>query len=257
MPTWMNAGSANYHGVSLSLRRAFSQGLSFDFNYTLSHSIDNASAAEGGAGQDGAVIQNIFAPGQFRGSSDFDIRHLVNVDVVYELPFGKGKSFFNSAPGWVDEIFGGWQVSSIMRFSSGLPSVVQGNYTWDVNYWQNTLAIPTGSYKVTNGYDSNGNPSVFGSTDTANSFADAYPGTSGARAVVRLAGIKNFDISVDKYFRLPWEGHRIQFRAEAFNAFNNVNFVEPSLRLGTPSTFGEYQNTMPPREMQFALRYEF
>ncbi len=257
MPTWMNAGSADYHGVTFSLRRAFSQGLQFDFNYTLSHSIDNASAAEGASGIDGAVIQNIFAPGQFRGSSDFDIRNLVNVDVVYELPVGKGKPFLGNAPGWVNEMFGGWQVSSIMRFSSGLPSIVQGNYTWDVNYWQNTLAIPTGSFKVSNGYDSAGNPSLFSDVSAANSFADAYPGAAGARAVVRLAGMKNFDLAVAKSFPLPWEGHRIQFRAEAYNAFNNVNFIQPSLRLGIPATFGEYQNTTPPREMQFALRYEF
>src|SRR5262249_20946876 len=92
-PTWMNAGSASYHGLALSVRRAYSQGLSFDFNYSLSHSIDNASAAEGGAGQSGASIQNIFDPGGFRGSSDFDVRHLVNANVVYELPFGKGKAF--------------------------------------------------------------------------------------------------------------------------------------------------------------------
>jgi hypothetical protein len=257
MPTWQNAGSANYHGVTVSLRRAFSQGLSFDFNYTLAHSIDNASAAEGASGQDGAVVQNVFAPSQFRGSSDFDIRHLVNVDVVYELPVGKGKPFLSNAPGWVNEILGGWQVSSIMRFSSGLPSIVQGNYTWDVNYWQNTLAIPTSAFKVTNGYDSLGNPSIFSNVSAANSFADAYPGTAGARALVRLAGMKNFDLGVAKSFPLPWEGHRIQFRAEAYNAFNNVNFVQPSLRLGAPTTFGEYQNAMPPREMQFALRYEF
>ncbi len=64
MPTWMNAGDANYHALTVSLRHAFSQGVSFDFNYTLSHSIDNASAAEGSSGQDGAVIQNIFNPGR-------------------------------------------------------------------------------------------------------------------------------------------------------------------------------------------------
>jgi len=70
MPTWMNAGTAEFHGATVSIRRAYSTGLAFDFNYTLSHSIDNASAAEGGAGLDGAVIQNVFGPGQFRGSSD-------------------------------------------------------------------------------------------------------------------------------------------------------------------------------------------
>ena len=258
MPTWMNAGDADYNAATLSLRRAFSSGLSFDFNYTLSHSIDNASAAEGSSGQDGAVIQNIFNPGQFRGSSDFDIRNQANIDVVYELPVGKGKPFWNNAPGWANEIFGGWQISSIARFASGLPSVVQGNQTWDVNYWQGTLAIATGQYKVTNGYDSNGNPSVFSNVNTVNSFADAWPGSAaGTRALVRLAGMKNFDIGVAKSFPLPWEGHSIQFRAEAYNAFNNVNFIQPSLSLQNPTGFGEYQSTMPPREMQFALRYEF
>ena len=257
MPTWMNAGDADYHGVSISLRRAFSQGVSFDFNYTLSHSIDNASAAEGGSGQSGAAIQNIFNPGDFRGSSDFDIRHLVNVDVVYELPVGKGKALLGNAPGWVDEILGGWQISSVMRFSSGLPSIVQGSYTWNTNYWLNSLAIPAGSFNVRNGYDDSGNPSLFASTNAANSFTDAYPGSVGSRALVRLKGMTNFDIGVAKSFRLPWEGHRIQFRAEAYNAFNNVNFVQPSLTLQNPAIFGEYQSTMPPREMQFALRYEF
>ena len=257
MPTWMNAGDANYHAMTVSLRHAFSQGVSFDFNYTLSHSIDNASAAEGSSGQDGAVIQNIFNPGEFRGSSDFDIRNQVNVDVVYELPIGKGKPFWSSAPGWANEIFGGWQVSSIMRFSSGLPSVIQGNTTWDTNYWQGTLAIPTGAFKTQNALDTNGNPSLFANTNAVNDFADAYPGNVGTRALIRLAGMVNFDIGVAKSFPLPWEGHRIQFRAEAYNAFNNVNFIQPSLALNNPATFGEYQNTMPPREMQFALRYEF
>jgi hypothetical protein len=258
MPTWMNAGIANYHGVTLSLRRSFSQGFSLDFNYTMSHSIDNASAAEGASGQDGAVIQNVFGPSQFRGSSDFDIRHLVNVDVVYELPFGKGKAFLHAAPSWVNEIVGGWQVSSIMRFSSGLPSVVQGNYTWNTNYWQNSLAIPTAPFQTTKkAFDNNGVPSLFTDTSAVNSFADQYPGATGARALVRLAGMTNFDIGAAKSFPMPWEGHRMQFRAEAYNALNNVNFIQPSLALRTPSTFGEYQNAMRPREIQFALRYEF
>jgi hypothetical protein len=257
MPTWMNAGSANYNGVTFSLRRAFSQGLSFDFNYSLSHSIDNASAAEGGAGQDGAVIQNVFAPGEFRGSSDFDIRHLINANVVYELPFGKGKPLLSGAPGWLDQIVGGWQVSSIMRFSSGLPTIIQGNYTWNTNYWQNSLAIPTAAFSSRVGYDQNGNPSLFANTSSVNGFADQYPGQVGSRALLRLAPLVNFDIAVAKSFRLPFEGHRLQFRAEAFNAFNNVNFIKPSLALHNPTTFGEFTDTTPPRVMQFALRYEF
>jgi len=257
MPTWMNNGDADYHAMTVTVRRAFTSGLSFDLNYTWSHSIDNASAAEGAAGQDGAVIQNIFAPGEFRGSSDFDIRQQVNANVVYELPFGHGKQFLRKVPGWLNQAIGGWQVSTIMRYSTGLPSVIQGNYTWNTNYWQNSLAIPVAAFSEHRGFDQLGNPSLFSNTSAYNDFADQYPGQTGSRALLRLAPMINFDIAIAKSFPLPWEGHRIQFRAEAYNAFNNVVFTNPSIALYNPSTFGEYQNTMPPREMQFALRYEF
>jgi hypothetical protein len=257
MPTWMNAGDANYHAMTVTLRRSFSVGMSFDVNYTWSHSIDNASAAEGAAGQDGAVVQNIFNPSEFRGSSDFDIRQQINANVVYELPVGKGKPFLHAVPGWANQIIGGWQVSTIMRLSSGLPTVIQGNYTWNTNYWQNSLAIATGPFTRQIGYDNLGNPSLFANVDAYNSFADQFPGQTGTRAIIRLAPMTNFDIAVAKSFPLPWEGHRVQFRAEAYNAFNTVNFTNPSIALYNPSTFGEFQNTMPPRELQFGLRYEF
>ena len=45
-----------------------------------------------------------------------------------------------------------------------------------------------------------------------------------------------------KNFRLPWEGHRLQFRAEAFNAFNHVNFYNPVLDINNTATFGEFQS---------------
>jgi hypothetical protein len=64
-------------------------------------------------------------------------------------------------------------------------------------------------------------------------------------------------MALSKTFHLPGEGKVIQFRAEAFNAFNHPNFTNPSLSLQSPLTFGEFQGTMPPRSMQFALRYEF
>jgi hypothetical protein len=260
MPTWQNAGDADFHGMTVSLRRAMSNGISFDFNYTLSHSIDNASAAEGGSGQDGAVIQNIFQPGEFRGSSDFDIRHQVNANFIYELPFGTGKKFVNTSHAWLNTIIGGWQLQSIMRFSSGLPTVVQGDYVWNTNYWQNSLAITTGAVSAGTHVDNNGVPSLFTNTSALNSFADAWPGATGTRAALRLPGMKNVDLAISKSFGLPFkalEGHRIQFRAEAFNAFNFVNFTQPSLQLANTNTFGEFTSTTAPRVMQFALRYEF
>jgi hypothetical protein len=257
MPTWMNAGRAAFHGLTVSLRRAYSNGFSFDFNYTLSHSIDYASAAESGAGKQGAAIQNIFNVKEFRGSSDFDIRHNISSDFLFELPFGKSKALFRNVPAWADQIIGGWQISSVIRYRTGLPSAVEGNLAYNANYWLSSLANVTSPVKTGVGIDQNGNPSIFGSTDASSSFADELPGHSGTRAAVRLAPFFNTDLTLQKAFKLPKEGQTIKFRAEAFNAFNSVNFTNPSLSLQAPLTFGEFLQVAPPRTMQFAQRYEF
>jgi hypothetical protein len=257
MPTWMNAGRAQFHGLTVSLRRAYSNGLSFDFNYTWSHSIDYASAAESGAGKQGAAIQNIFNVKEFRGSSDFDIRHNISANFLYELPIGRNKMLFSRMPGWMDQIIGGWQVSSVIRYRSGLPTAIGGDLAYNANYWLSSLAIKTAPVKTGVKIDQNGIPSIFGGTDAVNSFADELPGHSGTRAAIRLAPFFNTDITLAKTFKLPKEGQRVQLRAEAFNAFNNVNFTNPSLTLISPLTFGEFQGTTAPRVMQFALRFEF
>ena len=163
----------------------------------------------------------------------------------------------HSSPGWLNNIVGGWQVSSIIRYHSGVPSVILGTYAWNTNYDLSSLAIPVAPFKQEQGIDTSGNPSMFASTDTVNAFRNQYPGATGTRALVRLAGLTNVDMAIAKNFNMPWEGHRVQLRGEAFNALNNVNFTSPSLALYAPLTFGEYQNTTPPRVMQFALRYEF
>jgi hypothetical protein len=121
----------------------------------------------------------------------------------------------------------------------------------------NSLAIPIAPFQEHQGTDAQGNPSLFSSTALANNFVDQWPGSTGERAIVRLAGAFNMDVALSKQFNLPWEGHHLQLRGEAFNVINNVNFTQPSLQLFNPTTFGEYQNTTPPRVMQFAMRYEF
>ncbi|HTS51538.1 MAG TPA: carboxypeptidase-like regulatory domain-containing protein [Bryobacteraceae bacterium] len=258
MPMWMNAGEADFHGLTVTFRHRYSSGFQFDFNYTLSHSIDNGSAAESGAGEQGASIQNIYNLSAFRGSSDFDIRHNFNANFMYALPFGKGRPFLHNAPGWLDQAVGGWQISSVWRYSTALPSAVEGDLAYNSNYWLSSLAVmttptPSGGVHI----DQNGIPSIFSNTSMSSNFQDQPPEGAGTRAAVRLAPIFNVDAALSKAFNLPWEGKRLQFRAEAFNAFNHPNFTNPSLSLQSPQTFGEFQGTLEPRSMQFALRLEF
>ena len=258
--TWVNAGKAAFHAMTVTLRRSFSIGMAFDFNYTLSHSIDNSSAPESGSGNGGAVIQDAFNINAFRGSSDFDARHNINANILYELPIGTNKRLLSHASKALNEIIGGWQISMLARFRSGLPSTIQDNGVYPTNYLTSALVIPNpGVATPSSGrqFDQNGLPSVFSATSASGAYIEQYPGETGTRAIVRLAPFTNFDVAVAKSFPMPWEGHLIQLRAEAFNAFNNVNFYNPSLRLDRPAVFGEYQSAFPMRVMQFALRYQF
>lgn len=261
MRAWTNANNASYHGGTLTVRRPMSDGWGFDFNYTLAHTFDYESSGESGSGNGGAVLQNAFDPRSSRASSDFDIRHNITANAVAELPFGKGKPYLNDIPSWANQFVGGWQVSMLSRFRSGMPTSISNGGVYPTNYLNSAIAIlRPGATLPESGvtYNQNDNPSIYANTSAVDSFIGQYPGRVGTRNIVRAAGLVNFDISAGKYFYLPFEGHRIQFRAEAFNAFNNVNFSGLQLNLANPGTFGQFNSTaVPARVMQFALRYEF
>ena len=165
-----------------------------------------------------------------------------------------------SVPAWVDQFVGGWQVLMLTRYRSGLPFNVSNNGVYPTNYLSSAMAIPRSgatSPVNTTTYNQNGNPSMFPATTAVQSFMGQYPGTVGMRNMVRGAGLLNFDLALSKFFTMPLEGHRVQLRGEAFNAFNNVNFNDPQLNLNVPGTFGQFAGAADSRVMQFALRYEF
>jgi hypothetical protein len=83
------------------------------------------------------------------------------------------------------------------------------------------------------------------------------PGETGTRAAVRLDDFYNTDLAITKTFRMPMSDHRLQFRAEAFNLFNNVNYTNISLDASSPNSFGQFTEASPARVWQFAVRYEF
>jgi hypothetical protein len=252
MQAWVNASNASYNGGQLVLRRPVMGGWGFDFNYTLSHAIDIASASET-TGGGGSLIQDSFNPSASRASADFDIRHNVTANTVVELPWMKNNL-----------ILGGWQISMLARLRTGRPLNITNGGLYPTNYLNSALGILRPGQTLPEnsvGYNQNGQPSLFRDTAVVSSFMGQYPGTVGTRNMVRGPGVKNFDVSAAKTFRMPFEGHRVQLRAEAFNAFNNVNFSDVSdditLSLNTPGTFGQISKAADARVMQFALRYEF
>jgi hypothetical protein len=257
-----NLGSSSYHGMLVSLRKRLSQGLQFDFNYSFSHSLDNTSSVTNTVA--GGLICDLRNLRICRGNSDFDIRHLMNVNGIYELPFGRGKSFGKNAGGFLNAFIGGWQLGGIFAYRSGLPfSTNTGSFP--VGFSFNSPAVLNSSNMTALQQQINdaddGTIQFFNDQDAASdAVRNPLHGEIGNRNVLRGPSFWNVDTSLLKNFRLPGsEGTRLQFRWEAYNLFNHNNFGLPNANINSP-LFGQITSSAtlePARVMQFALRFEF
>jgi hypothetical protein len=261
---WRSASNANYHGMQINFRKRMSHGTQFDFNYTLSKSIDLASDAERitpWSGLGGQVI-NSWSPKQLRAVSDYDARHQFNANWIVELPFGKGKAIGRDAHGVLEAVVGGWQLSGLFRWTSGFPLNVFGGFNWPTNWQLGGTAVLTSSVQTGSFRNPDGTVNVFrNGTAAINSFRAPFPGEAGARNQIRGDGFFGIDLGLAKRWKMPYaESHSLQFRWEVFNLTNTVRFDVQSAapELDISSTFGNYTGLLTnPRVMQFALRYEF
>ncbi len=120
LSVFSSIGGGNYHAAQLNARKRFNNGDQLDFNYTYGKSIDLRSNTERVTTATG-VIWNPWQPGLMKGVSDYDNTHLFSAMGVYNLPFGKGKKYGTSIPGWADAIIGGWQISGLWRMVQRFP----------------------------------------------------------------------------------------------------------------------------------------
>ncbi|HKR23570.1 MAG TPA: hypothetical protein VJS17_13295, partial [Pyrinomonadaceae bacterium] len=270
---------SNYNSLQLSLRQRLRDDITFDFNYTYGHSLDNASGLQNSTSYGTAFIVNALDPNQNYANSDFDSRHIINANWVVGLPVGRGKQFLNNASGFVDQVLGGWQTTGIFRWNSGLP--IQTPF--DCCVWATNWNVQSNGVRVApvrsspTRQDPDGEPNIF--SDPASVFASfrpARPGEVGDRNVLRAPGYISLDMGLYKSFKMPWEGHALQFRWEVFNVTNTQRFdgltisdlglgTDPFLGASNPNRdFGKFTSTQAPlnetkagRVMQFALRYTF
>ena len=266
---WRNTGTSSYHGLQVTLRRGMTHGLQWDFNYTFSKSMDIGSNAERinqfDAYYQADQIINSWSPAQLRAVSDFDTTHQFNTNWVYELPFGRGKSFAATSNRLVNGVIGGWQLSGLARWTSGFPTTIETFTSFPTNWELPSAAILTGPKPKTGEFiDSNGNPNVFQNPTTAQGdFRYSYPGESGQRNELRGPGYFGIDTGLSKQWPIT-ESQNLKFSWEIFNVTNSVRFDVAALpqttgQLDQPQgVFGNYSNTLTkPRVMQFALRYSF
>ncbi len=274
-----NMGSSSYHGFLLALDKNISGGLRGEFNYTWSHSIDNTSlsANNNALYTETGLICDILHPRGCRASSDFDVRQEITSNFTYDLPFGRGREFLGSSPRWVDEAVGGWSLSGLPSYRTGL-ALTPYSYAFLASFDNDDPAIFTG-----NPGDLKTKVNLDRNTDTVYSFAGGAAGAAkvlsefrgpvgleyGQRNLVRGAGAFYLDAGLAKTFSITRDQLKLQFRADAFNLFNHPNFGPQALNIVlNASNFGQITSTAAnpdssavasddARVAQFSLRLEF
>jgi hypothetical protein len=269
-----NKGSSNYHGLLVTLDKNMSQGLRFEFNYTWSHSIDNASLSANANSlfSNNGMICDVLQPRACRGDSDFDVRQEISSNFQYTLPVGRGKQFLANASRALDEAIGGWSISGLPAYRTGLAVNVYSD-AFLASFDNYDPAIFTGSRS-----DLKAHVNVDQTSKTVYMFAGGLAGANkvasefrgpigleyGQRNYLRGPGAFFFDAGLAKTFPILVDKLDLKFRADAYNVFNHPVFSAPSINtVGNAGNFGQITGTVTPangnpaRVAQFSLRLEF
>ncbi len=256
-----NSGSSSYHGGQLQLSRRFSKGLALTGGYTYSKLIDNNSeifASTGLSNGSLSIIPHVLGGERNeRGVSLFDRTHRAVFTYVYELPFMRDQR------GALGRIVGGWQLSGVTTFETGVPFTVTngvdsngvgGNNDrpdFNPNGQRGVRAIPaTATSPSATGFinpdvvigKTAGGQDIFSPIDPATARYIGLATTAGrtgtlGRNTERTRGVNNFDFTVQKRIRLT-ETTSLQFRTEFFNVFNHPQYGTLSISPFAPATAG-------------------
>ena len=270
---WSSIGMSYYNAAQITLRHPMSHGLQGDFSYTLSKSIDMGSdaerASEISANGSFSDIINTWNPSLNRAVSDFDTKHLITFDWVYQLPFGHGQKFANSTNTFVDALIGGWQWTGVNRWTSGLPFGVDSARLGD-ELADRKLRSDDGAGEDPQTSGPKRQRRRFSQTRRRSTTASKAAGhRSGCRIRAKLADAMRSEATATLSSTRAWlrpsrslRARAVQFTWQVFNVTNSVRFdTNPNTSLQTQllsNTLGNYSATLSkPRVMQFSLRYSF
>lgn len=249
--TITGANASNFEGLSAKLEKRYLHGVSFLNSLTYGHSFDLQNAAQDlcdGCGAGGTIQNNYNIPENY-ASSDNDVRFRNVLTGIFELPFGKNKAYVHNAI--ASAIIGGWAVSPVYAYQTGLPftpamsfdaanagtitrptQLCDGNQggAGTVTQWFNTACyVNTASY-------------TFGNT---------------RRNVLRAPGKNTLNVSLQRNFPMHFLGEtNLNLRAEAFNIFNHPQFDAPGATIGN-ALYGRISTAGDPRQIQLAARFTF
>jgi hypothetical protein len=242
------AAFSNYNAAEITFRHRLTQGLQLGVSYTISKFIDNDAGEGSWANAGSSVDRNAYDLSAEKSLDGDDIPQSLVVNYLYQLPVGRGKRFGSNLNRVGNAVLGGWQLSGITTAKSGFP-----------------LSITTSDNTIGQ-FNAGQRPNLIGDPHVSNptisewfnvtAFAQAAPFTFGDvpryMPNLRAPHLRNWDLGIEKWWQ-PFEQMRIQFRAEMYNALNNVNFFAPNQTFGSPG-FGTVTAAERARDIQFALK---
>ena len=258
--SWYTQGNSSYHSLQIDVTRRLASGLQFRTNYTWSKSLDLNSGLTGAQSNNQAqMLMDRTNLKRDWGPSALNAPHQASLSGHYELPFGKGRHWASGVSGVRDRLISGWQMNAIATLLSGFP------FTPLVG------ANRSGNGDTRNPDRVSLNPAFSGPVIledpnqwyNPNAFVRPAAGTFGnlGRGVFTGPGLATVDLSLFKNITIT-ERMKLEFRTEAFNLLNRVNFASPNQTAfsGTTlsSTAGLITNTVTTsRQIQFGLKLVF
>ena len=256
-------GFGRYAGLTAKWEKRFSEGLTYTASYTYGHALaTSGTTLSGSAGLASKDPRNLSLA---YSSAAWDIRHNFVGNFLYELPFGKGKKFISGMGSVGNTLIGGWQINGLISIRTGAPFTLGtndcigawGNCTPDVLSGKDPKNAPSGGRTAAQWFDTSA--VVRPARSEANATTGAIIGTNGTLGLQsnNSPGQQVVDLGLFKSFRLT-ERFGLQFRSEAFNLLNTVQFAGPNRIQGDPN-FGRIIGSQAgtERKFQLSLRVSF
>lgn len=254
------SGNQQYNALQMTLQQRLWHGLNGQLAYTYSSCKTDSTGFYGSGGGQSAgqspYVQNLYDRRAEWGQCGWDVKHVTSSYVSYDLPFGKGRAYFNNLNKYADAVVGGWQVNGVIQFHGGFPLNMS---TWsDASGTGARSARADCPSNVHMNKEQNASAAMGGGYQwfPADEFTQPATGTFGncAVGVGRGPGLASVDMGLSKRFQVR-ENQNLEFRSEFINAFNHPILNSPNTWVG--SNDGVLQGSQGARNIQFGLKYNF
>ena len=242
--------NSNYHSLQVSAQHRFSGQSQVNLAYTWSKNITDSQTDRSSA------PMNNYDTQAEKGLAALDRRHITTVNYIYEIPY------FRAQKDFVGKVLGGWQMSGIVTYMTGLPLTPTYSAFDPAGLGLLNGSSPAGGRPYWYSDPNSGAPHTFAQWFNTSAFQSTTPLTAPAvvtnagRGIIEGPPTFRVDYTLTKNIRFS-ESMRLQLRAEAFNIFNRTNFTTIGTAASTPSTFGTVTGTRDPRTMQFGIKFLF